>query len=446
MENGQGQGSQLDHLDYGCQLISEIYGKPDIPEWTNSDYIRLSSILYKKTHVQISPNTLKRIFGKIKTGDRYYPQKATRDALASYIGYRDWESFTQAKPVSAQPDFFPAAPVAEVPVHENRVQKQLVKKPVSTRYAFKIVLGLIFLVVLIGAAEFYAERYGTPADAARLICRNPVGGNPHSAIFSIAGASRYEDTSDRLYLEFGDGRKTALSQADSVVTHYYERPGRYYAFLKLNKQVVDSTVVYLHSNGWTATADMMHDTTRVYPVEIPGLFKGGKNFVSAGEVARAGVDTNRTFFVDFSNSQPTEIDGDNFNLVTRIQTSADRAGVRCSQVQLTIFGESARHMVDVMKPGCLHWTKLQLSEITKDGKQNGLDFLGADFREGGKLQLRIENKRAKLYINDKLVYEGGYQRPLHRIYGVSISFSGIGSIHALSLTDNKSGKAFAGNF
>ena len=33
------------------------------------------------TSVQISPNTLKRIFGKLKTHERYYPQKATRDAL-----------------------------------------------------------------------------------------------------------------------------------------------------------------------------------------------------------------------------------------------------------------------------------------------------------------------------------------------------------------------------
>ncbi|WP_051663985.1 hypothetical protein [Dyadobacter crusticola] len=446
MENGQGQTSQLDYLDYGCQLISEIYGKPDIPEWTNSDYIRLSSILYKKTHVQISPNTLKRIFGKIKTDARYYPQKATRDALASYIGYRDWESFTQAKPIPARANPVPAAPVTAVPPPRKPETTQLAKKPVSRRYAIKILLGLIVLIMLIGAAEYYAEHYGTPAAAARLTCRNPIGGNPHSAIFSVVGAEQYENSSEPLFLEFGDGGKVTLSQADSVVTHYYERPGRYYAFLKLNKQVVDSTVVYLRSNGWTATANMMYDTTRVYPVEIPGLFTKGKNFVSATEVSRAGVDTNRTFFIDFINSQPTEIDGDNFNLVTSIQTSADRVGVRCSQVQLIVFGESSRHTVNMMKPGCLHWTKLQFSEINKDGKQNGLDFLGADFRTGGKLQLRVENKRAKLYVNDKLVYEAGYQRPLRRIYGLSISFSGVGSIHAVSLTDNKSGKAFAGNF
>jgi hypothetical protein len=97
MENGQGRASSLDHLDYCCQLVSEQYGKPDILSWTNSDYVKLGYVLYKKTHVQISPNTLKRIFGKIKTDVRYYPQRATRDALALYIGYNDWEKFTNAR-------------------------------------------------------------------------------------------------------------------------------------------------------------------------------------------------------------------------------------------------------------------------------------------------------------------------------------------------------------
>ena len=103
MENGQDKASALDLLDHCCQRVADTYGKPDSSEWTNSDFIRLCSILYKKTHVQISPNTLKRIFGKIKTDARYYPQKATRDALAQYVGFADWDKFTLAQVQQAAP-------------------------------------------------------------------------------------------------------------------------------------------------------------------------------------------------------------------------------------------------------------------------------------------------------------------------------------------------------
>ena len=135
MENGQGNASALDLLDHCCQLVADTYGKPDSSEWTNGDFIRLSHILYKKTQVQISPNTLKRIFGKIKTDARYYPQKATRDALAQYVGFADWDRFTlsQPKPQPASPTQRPQdPPVALPPVEVAAVQLHAPKSSART--------------------------------------------------------------------------------------------------------------------------------------------------------------------------------------------------------------------------------------------------------------------------------------------------------------------------
>ncbi|CAG5072452.1 hypothetical protein DYBT9623_04158 [Dyadobacter sp. CECT 9623] len=448
MENGKGQATQIDHLDYGCQLISEIYGKPDIAEWTNSDFIRLSHILYKKTRVQISPNTLKRIFGKIKTDARYYPQKATRDALANYIGYPDWDSFATAKPLPSLQQ--PVVHEAESPVTGPFAAPgggQVVsgKLPVSRRYAWKILAGLIVLIALIGVAEYYAAVSGEGDVTAEMICRNPEGGNPHSAFFALKGIRTAGGAAD-YHIEFGDGRKMKLTDSDSVVSHYYEVPGRFLAVLKKDQQVLDSATIYLKSTGWTATARMMYDSSRVYPIEIPNLLSGGKHSVTAEEVARAGVDTNRTFFIDFINTHLTDINGDNFDLVARVRTSHDRAGVRCSQVKLTVFGESTLHMIDIMKPGCVHWSKLQFSEVKKSGRNDGLEFLGADLREGGTIRLSVKEKHAKLYINGELVHEASYRHALNRVYGLGLMFAGIGTIESVTLTDLKTGKAFDGNF
>lgn len=448
MKNGQGRISQFEYLDYGCQLISEVYGKPDRARWTNSDYIKLSNILYKKTRVQISPNTLKRIFGKIKTDARYYPQKATRDALVNYIGYPNWESFTNAPVVLQNVTDIPASTETkqdvEIIAHET-------VSPVSTRPAKKsnlqkVIAVISTLVVLIGAVAYYFFVPSGSTQTASIVCRNPVGGNPHSATFALKGISQGGSDSNPYYIDFGDGRKLILHANDTLVSHYYEEPGRYYAVLKQNKRPLGLATVYLKSAGWVATARMMYDTTRVYPIEVPGLFQGNKNSISAREVARAGVDTNRTFFIDFTNSQPTEIDGDNFDLIARVQTSPDRAGVRCSQVRLTLFGESSRHRIDVMKPGCLHWANLQLSEVIKEGQLEAMDFLGADLRDGGTLELKVEDKHARLYINGKQVYETTYSQSLKKIYGLDIMFAGVGTIHSVSLTDLKTKKSFSGNF
>jgi hypothetical protein len=120
--------------------------------------------------------------------------------------------------------------------------------------------------------------------------------------------------------------------------------------------------------------------------------------------------------------------------------------VRCSQVRVNVFGESSKHLVDAMKPGCVHWTDLQFSEINKQGESNQLNFLGVDLHEGGSMRIKVENKHARVFINSKQVYEITYQKPLKKIYGLGITFSGIGSIESVVLKDLKTGQPFSGNF
>ncbi|WP_138476035.1 hypothetical protein [Dyadobacter bucti] len=445
MENGQYKASSLEHLDYCCQLIGELYGKPDISAWTNSDFVRLGYILFKKTQVQISPNTLKRIFGKIKTDVRYYPQKATRDALARYIGYSDWDTFTYARPLPSK--------VADTPPETYTYPQPAVSEtptPFISRKK-KATAGSIMLaaLVLAGVVAFWAYKsffVQNESTAPTLTCTNPVGENPHSAMFVINNMPSLSHTKDHFTIDFGDSKRISLIAGDSLYSHYYEVPGRYLAILKQNGEPLDTASVYLETTGWTATARMMYDTTRVYPIEIQNLFKSGKKSVSAVEVARAGIDTNRTFFVDFINSYVADIDGDNFELLINLKTSPSRPGVRCSQVRVTVFGESSKHLFDVMKPGCVHWTDMQFSEVAKQGETNELHFLGADLHEGGSVGLKVAEKHASISINSKQVYETDYVKPLKKVYGIGVTFSGIGAIHSVVLKDLKTGQTFDGNF
>jgi hypothetical protein len=444
MENGQDRASSLDHLDYCCQLVSEQYGKPDILSWTNSDYVKLGYVLYKKTHVQISPNTLKRIFGKIKTDVRYYPQRATRDALALYIGYNDWEKFTNARSRPVQLSVkTPPTTIQSAPFFTTPLPIPIAPEKSRQRSTILADLVVIALAILLSYQSFFTGHIHAPLT---LICHNPVGENPHSALFVVSGMDGVDPSKEHYTIDFGDTHKIPVVEGDSLYSHYYEVPGMYFAVLKQDGVAVDTASVYLKTNGWTATARMMYDTTRVYPIEIPNLFAGGKTSVSALEASHAGIDTNRTFFVDFINTQITDIDGDNFDLFVKLKTSPSRPGVRCSQVRVNVMGEHSMHLVDAMKPGCVHWTDLQFSEINKQGESNQLNFLGVDLHEGGSMKIKVENKHARIFINSKQVYEISYQKPLKKIYGLGITFSGIGSIQSVLLKDLKTGRAFSGNF
>lgn len=441
-ENGQhGKAEAFYLIEVCCQRVSEAFGKPDREKWTNGDYVNLSQVLFRKTRVRISPNTLKRIFGKIKTDSRYYPQKATRDALAIYLGHRDWEHFEQLQEwTERQADSKPAVdepkPLAVVPIPPVVSARQ----HTGRTWLWPVLIG----VALLAGLFFWVRPVAEQQESVSFVCRNPLGENPHSAVFELR---RQKPSGGRAYtILYGDGKRELTNATDSVYTHYYERPGRYFAVLEHDGQPVDSATVYVQTNGWTVTANMMHDTSRVYPINRQDLLAGKRLSVSVQEAAHAGVDTNRTFFLEFINSQPTAIDGDNFELTMRVTTSQDRAGVRCSQVGLTVWGESSQHLFDVMKPGCVHWIDLQTSEVHKNGHRDDLSFLGADLSAGGTLRLKVVDQKAQIFIDTKKVYETQYTKPLRRIYGVKIRFAGIGAIHSFMLKDLRTNKTFAGNF
>ena len=98
------------------------------------------------------------------------------------------------------------------------------------------------------------------------------------------------------------------------------------------------------------------------------------------------------------------------------------------------------HEVMLIKPGCVTWAHLRFSEVHKVGETDDLSALGTDLTSGGNITLNVVDKTVRLFINHKLTYQSAYKVPLRKLYGVKISFSGIGSVNHLVLKDLISGK------
>ncbi|NCI46581.1 hypothetical protein [Sediminibacterium soli] len=434
------------HLELCCRYVGEKYGNPAIATWTNRDYIKLSGILARITDVQISPSTLKRIFGKLKTPERYYPQKATRDALAFFAGFKSWETFVEKnhRPVKQKKEPEPVLNEIQQPASPPEIGAKEI--PFASFPKKWLPIGIVTsTAVIILVWQLMSKKETVPpvnATGVEFICNNAEGGNPHSANFRIHLPPGFSGNTTNFTVDFGDKKTEKKETAGTLFTHYYEVPGRYYAVLKYAGLPLDTVSVYLKNNGWTATAEMEHDTTRVYPVNSDHLFKNGKLQVNTSELLHAGVDTNHTFFVRFTNVKPMGIDGDNFELTAKVTTSALRPGVRCSQVNLNIYGTKSKHSVVILKPGCVSWASLRFSEVVKDGGTENLSFLGNDLSQGGVIQLRVVHKKVSLFVNDKLIYSTSYQFPLHNLYGIDISFAGIGTVNSLTIKDLGSGAMF----
>lgn len=435
-EPPEGAGGRADafiFLELGCQRVAEHLGKPDITTWNNADFARLSEEIFARSRVQVSSNTLKRIFGRIHTTERYYPQQATRDALAQYIGFTDWKAFVTDVTPSLHPSGEAHNP--DVPLRPGRPRRSRWVLPALL--LFSGVAGVFLVKSLLPE-----PKSGVPF---RITCRNPFGRAPHSAIFDLHVTDPERMRDGEYTLQFGDGKRKKLDPNWTFYSHYYEQPGRFLAVVERNgTEVADTIPVYLPTKGWTATIQQAHDSLRLYSAKLPAKIQQLK--LTTNDVRKTGVDTTDIFTVKFINAYETGISGDNFELETNVTASPEYAAHRCSQVRLWLFGRKTRHVIQITRSGCQHWGYRNISEKQTWGQSGDMSYLTSDLQQGGTLKLVVRDKHMSFFINGRKSFDETYSFPLEQIYSVRIDFIGAGSVNSFRLKDVKTGTLFAGNF
>ena len=429
-ENHLEQVSKLAHfeiLDICCEQIALKTTTKPVSEWTNGNYVKLSFLIKRKTKTHLSENTLKRIFGKVKTSEKYAPQKATLDALAQFLDFKDWYEFELAQQK--------ATPKDNPTDLRSTANAQKINRPTQW-----IIIGLFIAALGVGTYALYKSTFWLPK--LNLDCVNPDGSTPHSAIFKIKNINGSLNNLPNLFIDFADLRAKKSSFKDSVISHYYEIPGRYFPKLLYGDKIVDTAHVYVKSVGWTAIATAQNDTTRVYPIKNKDILSNELLLVKADEIFKAGIDTNKTFFINFCNVKPTSISADNFEFLANITTSAIRSGVRCSQVDVTIFGEKDKHTFNLIKPECVSWSSYKFSENTKSGATSDLRNLGVDLSRGAEVRLIVARQNVTLAINGNQILKTTCKKPVGKVMGLKITYAGIGRVNNVKLIDLKTGEIF----
>ena len=66
-------------------------------KWGQAQLQHLSEEIYEASKISVSTDTIRRLFGKTKMSKEYYnPHRETKNALAIYLGFVDWRSFTKS--------------------------------------------------------------------------------------------------------------------------------------------------------------------------------------------------------------------------------------------------------------------------------------------------------------------------------------------------------------
>lgn len=409
-----------------CNHVAKKLNKENYQEWKNADYKDLSAKIHKKTKINISENTLKRFFGKLKTPDDYQPQKATRDALAVYIGFANWEDFESFSLPVQIPDL-PTnlkAPVINpgVDLTSNK-QKNTFKKLWA-----KSTIVIVLLLILSFSYFYFNFEYKKNVT---LFYKEAQAYSSHSAIFKLRSKDGTPLNLNDYHIFLQGWKNSRMGWKDSTLSYYYEKPGVYYPVLYHKNIAIDTATVTLLSKGWDVTVQMQNDTVRLYPifqVDSPQL---KPPIVKIMDLHQAGVDTLKPFFVNYSYVKNSAFLADNISIEADVLASVNRPGIRCSQVDLTIYGTKGSHYFSLMKPECIAWSCFKFGENIKSGKNEDLYFLGHDLSKGGKIRLEIRKQKVAIFLNQKQIFKTQYDQPIGGFMGVNFMFGGIGKVDSL---------------
>lgn len=397
-------------LDRILTEVEKKFNRGSAGSWVNRDFQDLGFEIMKATDTRLSADTLKRIFGKLKTADGYYPQEATLNALISYSGY------------------------AEHATHPP--QPNPLKRP---QVIFSIGLGLVAFIIWLIVPFFKTQQL----PSFRFEYAQKQGCAPLTAAFHYEVSQLMDDS---VWIDFGDHTRLELPRDKNLVNHYYQYPDLFIPKLYYGQKEIGQAKVYVGSKGWVILGSHWLDESRYYPVDPKVANKGGYLFASADDLANSGMDTIGMIMTQYSNFKAYNIDGAHFKMTCEVRNTIYKPPVRCNGVHIEIQGTDGTIYQSFNKPGCERWNTIQYGEIILNGAHHDLSAFAQDLSDWSEITISVQQNEAEIALNGTLLYQLPFYRPIGTIIGLRFQFFGYGAIKNVELKDLNTCQSYQSEF
>jgi hypothetical protein len=403
--------------------IETRLGWGDSATWAHQDFAELSERIRAETRVNLSPTTLKRVWGRVKYDS--LPNATTLNTLAAFVGYESWREFRrgQQEPLTILTAEPVPPPVGEpsVPVRRVRLGRWVLLIGLLVGAAG---LGVVFLTP--------AARGPLSPEDFTFSSRSVTKGIPNSVVF------RYDATAaptDSVFIQqsWDPSRRHRVPKNQHTFTSQYFYPGFFRAKLLVGRQVVREHNLLIPSDGWVVAIDQ--ESVPVYFPENEVIRDGVLGLpVAAIENSHVSLQP-RPPFVRYRNVPPLGgLRNDNFVLETRIRHDFRQGSAVCQRAQITLLCQNDVLTIPLSAPGCTANLNLYLAGHEARSPHADLSALGTDLSQWTTLRCEVRNKQIRLWLNGRPVYQTVFPNPPALLVGISYDFEGTGSVDYARLT------------
>ncbi|MEO0507079.1 MAG: hypothetical protein AAF090_13070 [Bacteroidota bacterium] len=401
--------------------IEKQLGWGDSAKWPSANFEHLSDKIFETTGVQISHNTLKRIWGRIPYTSK--PSTSTLNAMALFLGYENWSAFVAYEKKKSIPS-----------------QKQDEKREVNLKKRWKrrgvvlpiSIVGALVLIFLVSYGNGLMPKTETYEFSMRKITR----GLPNTVIFSVDAMDANNADHIEIQQNWDSRKRETIYRTDSLVTSIYHAPGFFDAKLVVNDEIVKEESLLIESDGWLAVVE--RDEVPLY-IDSDDFHKANGIGVLPETLQKAGIATGEENLV--SNVYwVEEFEGLTLKDVTMETTlrhvSYGNANP-CQMTEIIMLCQGQVILIPLSIKGCVSDLRLFVLDQGFNGKRTDLSAFGVDFSEDIKVTCIAKNDKVAIKINGEEVYQAPLNEAENGIFGVKYRFHGAGMVTSLTFKNEE---------
>lgn len=400
-------------------LIEQRINRGSSQDWTYGDFKFLQKAIFEACSVRLSTYTLERLYGKLKVHKDYNPQIETKNALAMFLGYKDWEDFKNHNPLQPKQTIEVFDPiVADTEIKQSEPTPNVFHK--NRPGKMPIILGAVcILVVAIGLVALVNHKSHPTTPIFRT--EDAHGKPPHTVKF-VYDISGQEGDSFFLWVpEFGETYK--LSKAKKFIYRAYFQPGWYRAHLLKGKDIIAEALFSIGTPGWTVKGTSYDNRHLPYWWFLPqnAVASNGRLYTPDSLLHDSIRKKAGYYFLSYFNVRKFNVEGDNVAFETRFRNNSRLENAACNDMWFKLVGLNGILDMHFLYTGCTGFIKMTFGDKVFSGLEQSLPQFGVNMYTWKKARLEVKNKKVSIYLDGALIFQTSYSNSVGPIVGIDVT-------------------------
>lgn len=413
-------------IEKAKRIIETHVGWGMADTWTNQDFNELCEKIHAKTGVNLSPTTLKRVWGRVQYNS--VPSTTTLDTLVHFIGFENWRDFKNKSDKENAEE--------KSPIPEKGTRSVPALRPKSRHFVNVILLSISLVLFLFFALYLLKKEPVINPDDYTFSSKTIVTeGVPNSVVFNF-NATKSPYDSIIIQQSWNQDLQTKLPKSQKQHTSIYYYPNNFQAKLIVGGQIVKEHNLLIKSNGWVPIIERS-------PVPV---YLKKEDVIGKGTIT-ASIDLIKSKNISFEPSPPNirfinvdnfgEIYTDDFVFEASLKNDYKEGAGICQNTRILLLCVGNVISIPLCAKGCVSDIDLVFTEYYKQGQETDLSAFGTDFTDFVKLKILSKNGNAQIFLNENLAYTVSKGITKTKIIGITFQFQGTGSVDYAKLSNGE---------